>query len=131
MNFVLGGIMILALVALWYVFGLFVSRLRLSRRLAQSRSFRLGAAGSEDDSRSFVDDYRAGLTSSNFDISINIDDGDSRPGLDSEEVRTIMETQGVSFDKARLIRQQRLMKHNGIDPATGLSLDPKAVTFGS
>ncbi|KAJ2061978.1 hypothetical protein GGI17_002746 [Coemansia sp. S146] len=131
MNFILGGLMILALVALWYFFGLFVGRLRLSRRLAQNRSYRLGAAGSDEDSHSFVDDYRAGLSSSNFDISINIDDGDSRPGLDSEEVRAIMETQGVSFDKARLIRQQRLMEHNGIDPATGLSRDPKAVTFSS
>ncbi|KAJ2747889.1 hypothetical protein GGI20_000184 [Coemansia sp. BCRC 34301] len=130
MKFVLGGLLILALVALWYFFGLFVGRLRLSRRLAQSRSYRLGA-GSDEDSRSFVDDYHAGLSSRNFDISINIDGDDSRPGLDSDEIRIIMAVQGVSFDKARLIRQQQLMKHNGIDPATGLSLDPKAVTFSS
>ncbi|KAJ2001279.1 hypothetical protein GGI02_003811 [Coemansia sp. RSA 2322] len=126
MNYAVGGLLVLTFVALWYVFGLFVGRLRLSRRLALNRS-RLGVG---EDGHSFVDDYRAGLSSQNFDISINIEDGDSRPGLDSDEVRHIMKSQGVTFDKARLIRQQQLMKHNGIDPSTGLSLDPKAVTFG-
>ncbi|KAJ2908190.1 hypothetical protein GGI21_003132 [Coemansia aciculifera] len=130
MQLAIGGFLILALVAIWYFFGLFVGRLRLRRRLAQSRSYRLDA-GSDEDSRTFVDDYRSGLNSHNFDISINIDGDDSRPGLDSDEIRIIMAAKGVSFDKARLIRQQQLMKSNGIDPATGLSLDPKAVTFSN
>ncbi|KAI8324566.1 hypothetical protein GQ54DRAFT_256139 [Martensiomyces pterosporus] len=125
---------ILTILALWYLFGLFVGRSRLSMRLARFRNRGrpiLGGRASDDGSSSgFARDYEDGLSSQNFDISINIEGGDSRPGLDSDEVRRIMETRGVSFDKARLIRQQQLMERNAIDPETGLPLDPKAVTFG-
>ncbi|KAI8584504.1 hypothetical protein K450DRAFT_216676 [Umbelopsis ramanniana AG] len=82
---------------------------------------------------SFEDDIEDGLTSSNFDIEEhNIEEGDSRAGLkNKEEILKIMKRQGCSFDEARLIRQQRLLKKNNIDPATGLPLDPKFVSFGS
>ncbi|KAH8553742.1 hypothetical protein BGW37DRAFT_486943 [Umbelopsis sp. PMI_123] len=82
---------------------------------------------------SFEEDIEDGLTSSNFDIEEqNIEEGDSRAGLkNKEEILKIMKRQGVSFDEARLIRQQRQLKKNNIDPATGLPLDPKFVSFGS
>ena len=40
-----------------------------------------------------------------------------------------MRTENVTFDQARLIRQQRKFKTNNIDPQTGLPKDPKLVTF--
>ncbi|CDS12566.1 hypothetical protein LRAMOSA04760 [Lichtheimia ramosa] len=81
---------------------------------------------------SFEDDIQDGLTSSQFDLEANLDQDDQRAGLkDKEEILKIMKKQKVSFDEARLIRQQRLLKKNNIDPATGLPLDPKFVTFGS
>ena len=63
---------------------------------------------------SFEDDLEDGLTSSNFDIEEhNIEEGDSRAGLkNKEEILKIMKRQGCSFDEARLIRQQRLLKKN-------------------
>ncbi|ORZ00310.1 hypothetical protein BCR43DRAFT_511322 [Syncephalastrum racemosum] len=81
---------------------------------------------------SFEDDIEDGLSSSQFDLeSQNIDQNDHRAGLkDKEEILKIMKKQKCSFDEARLIRQQRLLKKNNIDPATGLPLDPKFVTFG-
>ncbi|KAI7905393.1 uncharacterized protein BX663DRAFT_499565 [Cokeromyces recurvatus] len=79
---------------------------------------------------SFEEDIEDGLTSSNFDLSVNINEEDSRAGLkNKEEILRIMKKQNVSFDEARLIRQQRLLKKNGIDPVTGLPLDPKFVQF--
>ncbi|KAI9491370.1 hypothetical protein BDB00DRAFT_874412 [Zychaea mexicana] len=81
---------------------------------------------------SFEDDIDDGLTSSQFDLEANnVENNDQRAGLkDKEEILKIMKKQKVSFDEARLIRQQRLLKKNNIDPATGLPLDPKFVTFG-
>ncbi|SPC65355.1 uncharacterized protein UHOD_06511 [Ustilago sp. UG-2017b] len=72
-----------------------------------------------------------GLSSTLFDISANIADGDSRSGLDpsgAQDIQTIMQTQGVSFDQARLIRHKQILVKNNIDPQTGLPLDSKAVT---
>ncbi|KAI9593895.1 hypothetical protein BDF19DRAFT_446250 [Syncephalis fuscata] len=77
----------------------------------------------------FQRDIENGLTSSNFDLSSNLHDGDTRPGLDADEVRRIMKDEGCSFDEARLIRQQRILLQNNIDPRTGLPRDPKLVTF--
>ncbi|KAI9503250.1 hypothetical protein GGI25_004260 [Coemansia spiralis] len=126
-DYIFWGFACLTILAVCYIFGLFEGRRSLlAMRLARLRS----QAGLGDANNSFLRDYHAGLSSQNFDITINIDDGDTRPGLDSDEVRGIMEEHDVSFDKARLIRQQRLMKHNDIDPATGMPMDPKAVTFG-
>ncbi|KAM3580975.1 hypothetical protein VKS41_006424 [Umbelopsis sp. WA50703] len=80
---------------------------------------------------SFEEDIEDGLTSSNFDIEANnLEEGDSRAGLkNKEEILKIMKRQGCSFDEARLIRQQRLLKKNNIDPLTGLPKDPKFVSF--
>ncbi|KAF8736054.1 hypothetical protein AX14_000930 [Amanita brunnescens Koide BX004] len=79
----------------------------------------------------FSEQANAGITSSNFDIeSLNIRDGDSRIGLDDQgarEVMEIMRTERVNFDQARLIRQNRILARNGIDPS-GMPLDAKAIT---
>ncbi|RUS22334.1 hypothetical protein BC937DRAFT_89634 [Endogone sp. FLAS-F59071] len=62
---------------------------------------------------SFEQDIEDGLTSVTFDLNQNIEDGDTRPGLsDTEEIKRIMSRRGVSFDEARLIRQQQLLKKN-------------------
>ncbi|KAG7093541.1 hypothetical protein E1B28_007212 [Marasmius oreades] len=79
----------------------------------------------------FADQAAAGLSSSNFDIeSANILGGDSRVGLDEQDVREvegIMKETRVGFDQARLIRHNRILAANGIDPS-GMPLDSKAVT---
>ncbi|KAK1224148.1 hypothetical protein PQX77_012952 [Marasmius sp. AFHP31] len=79
----------------------------------------------------FSSQAAAGLTSSNFDIeSANILAGDSRAGLDEQgvrEVESIMREMRVGFDQARLIRHNRILAANGIDPS-GMPLDSKAVT---
>ncbi|SAM01468.1 hypothetical protein [Absidia glauca] len=81
---------------------------------------------------SFESDIEDGLTSSQFDLAGNLSEEETRAGLkDKEEILKIMKRQKVSFDQARLIRQQKLLKKNNIDPATGLPLDPKFVSFGS
>ena len=62
---------------------------------------------------SFEDDIDDGLTSSQFDLEANLDQNDQRAGLkDKEEIIKIMKKQKVTFDEARLIRQQRLLKKN-------------------
>lgn len=62
---------------------------------------------------SFETDIEDGLTSSQFDLTANINEEDSRAGLkDKEEIMRIMKKQNVSFDQARLIRQQKLLKKN-------------------
>ncbi|KAJ1734361.1 hypothetical protein LPJ61_001111 [Coemansia biformis] len=132
MDYVFWGFVGLALLGVWYILSLFLRRSRMRARAGRGRAGVLPLFSDyslESGLGAFIRDYRAGLSSRNFDIGANIEDGDSRPGLDSEEVLAIMEEHGVSFDKARLMRQQRLMQRNGIDPSTGLPLDPKAVTF--
>ncbi|CAG8609325.1 11252_t:CDS:1, partial [Scutellospora calospora] len=79
---------------------------------------------------SFQNDIEEGLTSESFDLRQNIVDGDNRLGLeDSVEIKRIMETEGLTFDQARLFRMQRKFKTNNIDPQTGVPRDPKLVTF--
>ncbi|GLB43357.1 putative fungal protein of unknown function (DUF2015) [Lyophyllum shimeji] len=78
----------------------------------------------------FSEQVNAGMTSSQFDIEANLRDGDSRAGLDergTQEVMEIMRQQRVNFDQARLIRHNRILARNGIDPS-GMPLDSKAVT---
>ncbi|KAL9713816.1 hypothetical protein Ac2012v2_003427 [Leucoagaricus gongylophorus] len=78
----------------------------------------------------FSQQANAGLTSSAFDIEANLRDGDSRAGLDeqgTQEVLKIMSREHVNFDQARLIRHNRILARNGIDPS-GMPLDLKAVT---
>lgn len=72
-----------------------------------------------------------GLSSSLFDISTNIANGDTRTGLDesgAQDIQTIMRDHNVGFDQARLIRHKQVLRANNIDPNTGLPLDSKAVT---
>ncbi|KAI0272737.1 hypothetical protein BC834DRAFT_817648 [Gloeopeniophorella convolvens] len=79
----------------------------------------------------FADQANAGMTSSTFDIEAdNIFQGDARVGLDeqgTQEVMEIMRREHVNFDQARLIRHNRYLAANGIDPS-GMPLDAKAVT---
>lgn len=79
----------------------------------------------------FADQAAAGMSSSTFDVeSDNIREGDARMGLDEQGTREIMEImrrEGVQFDQARLIRHNRILAQNGIDPS-GMPLDAKAVT---
>eukprot|EP00126_Sphaerothecum_destruens_P011366 Sdes_comp20906_c0_seq1m18116 len=82
----------------------------------------------------FHHDLLRGLQSTNFDIvSENIDKADARSGLNQEaavQIGNIMRSQGVNFDRARLIYNQREMKKLGIDPRTGIPRDSRTVTFG-
>ncbi|KDQ11848.1 hypothetical protein BOTBODRAFT_34939 [Botryobasidium botryosum FD-172 SS1] len=110
----------------------FYFRARILPHLPVAISSRLPASLSTYTPLSTFEDQRsAGLSSSTFDIEQNMVDGDSRSGLDdraAEEIRRIMLTERVGFDQARLIRHQRILAQNGIDPQTGMPLDAKAVT---
>ncbi|KAF5362532.1 hypothetical protein D9756_002652 [Leucocoprinus leucothites] len=78
----------------------------------------------------FSQQVDAGLSSSAFDIEANVRDNDSRVGLDeqgTQEVLEIMRRERVNFDQARLIRHNRILASNGIDPS-GMPLDSKAIT---
>ncbi|BEI81168.1 hypothetical protein CcaverHIS002_0203280 [Cutaneotrichosporon cavernicola] len=81
---------------------------------------------------SFQDQAAAGMSSSNFDLEANMGEGsgENRVGLDEEaveEVRRIMAVERCTFDRARLIRHNRILAKNGIAP-DGTPLDRKAVT---
>ncbi|CAD6569162.1 MAG: hypothetical protein TREMPRED_005081 [Tremellales sp. Tagirdzhanova-0007] len=81
---------------------------------------------------SFADQASAGMSSSNFDLEENMGEGsgEERMGLDEEaveEVRRIMAIERCNFDRARLIRHNRILAKNGIAP-DGTPLDRKAVT---
>ncbi|KAJ7095479.1 hypothetical protein C8R43DRAFT_1049388 [Mycena crocata] len=79
---------------------------------------------------SFSEQIGAGMTSPDFDLEANIRDGDSRAGLDEQGTREIMEImrrERVNFDQARLIRHNRHLAQNGIDPS-GMPIDSKAIT---
>lgn len=81
---------------------------------------------------SFMGDVESGFTSSNFDLSDNVMEGDSRGGLNEtakRDVQRIMKSRGISFDEARALYTQRTFKKAGIG-ADGLPNDPKLVTFG-
>ncbi|CBY00945.1 hypothetical protein IAQ61_011849 [Plenodomus lingam] len=80
---------------------------------------------------SFRDDLEAGLSSSAFDLSSNVEEGDSRQGLDDagkKQVKRIMKRKGVDFDEARRIYMQDRFKKNNIG-ADGVPRDPKFVSF--
>ncbi|CAL9734956.1 hypothetical protein MOSE0_G03576 [Monosporozyma servazzii] len=79
---------------------------------------------------SFADDLESGLNSTNFDI-ISGNTEDTRAGLDDlskQQIREIMETENISFDKARLMFTKRKFDQNLI-AQDGTPMDPKAVTF--
>ncbi|KAI8666635.1 hypothetical protein NCS57_00889200 [Fusarium keratoplasticum] len=80
---------------------------------------------------SFADDIEAGLSSSNFDLSGNVEAGDSRAGLDDAakaEVLAIMKKRRMNFDQARKVYMENRFKANGIG-ADGRPRDPKFVSF--
>lgn len=80
---------------------------------------------------SFQDDAEAGFSSANFDLAGNIDDDDSRAGLDDAgklEVQRIMRTKHLSFDEARRKYVEERFGRNNIG-RDGRPLDPKAVMF--
>ncbi|KAI2642560.1 hypothetical protein GGS21DRAFT_498455 [Xylaria nigripes] len=80
---------------------------------------------------SFAGDIEAGLSSSNFDISANVDSGDSRAGLDNaakSEILVLMKKRRLRFDEARRVYMEQRFKANGIG-ADGRPRDPKFVSF--
>ncbi|KAH8895146.1 hypothetical protein GQ53DRAFT_619699, partial [Thozetella sp. PMI_491] len=79
---------------------------------------------------SFAGDIEAGLSSSTFDLSENLQ-GDSRAGLDDEakrEILKIMKRRRLKFDQARKAYMEQRFAANGIG-ADGLPRDPKFVSF--
>ena len=80
---------------------------------------------------SFAGDIEAGLSSNTFDLSGNVEDGDSRAGLDDAskaEVLKIMKRKRMTFDQARKTYMENRFKANGIG-ADGRPRDPKFVSF--
>ena len=79
----------------------------------------------------FQEDAEAGLHSSNFNLSENIEAEDSRRGLDEgakQEVYRIMKLRKVTFDEARRMYTEDRFGREGIG-ADGRPLDRKAVMF--
>ena len=73
----------------------------------------------------------SGFTSNAFDLSANVDAGDSRAGLDQlakREVQKIMGSKKVPFDEARRLYTERRFAQNNIGP-DGRPRDPKFVSF--
>ncbi|KAK3692586.1 hypothetical protein B0T22DRAFT_18566 [Podospora appendiculata] len=82
-------------------------------------------------STTFAGDAEAGLSSSTFDLSGNLADGDSRAGLDQaakREILRIMQRRRLPFDEARRAYMEDRFKANGIG-ADGRPKDPKFVSF--
>ncbi|TQV92337.1 hypothetical protein V2A60_007026 [Cordyceps javanica] len=79
----------------------------------------------------FAGDIEAGLSSSAFDLSGNVEAGDSRAGLDDaskKEILKIMKKRRMNFDNARKVYMESRFKANGIGP-DGRPRDPKFVSF--
>lgn len=79
----------------------------------------------------FTGDIEAGLSSSTFDLSGNVADGDSRAGLDDtakREILAIMKKRRLKFDQARKVYMEQRFSANGIG-ADGRPKDPKFVSF--
>ena len=80
---------------------------------------------------SFHDDAAAGLHSSNFDLSANIEAADGRAGLDEagkREVQRIMKKRQVTFDEARRMVMMDRFRREGV-AEDGRPRDPKFVSF--
>ena len=80
---------------------------------------------------SFSEDMNAGLSSTNFDLSSNLEEGDSRRGLDDEgkeAVKRIMARRKCGFDEARAIWVRERLRRENVDE-DGRPRDPKAVFF--
>lgn len=79
----------------------------------------------------FAGDVEAGFSSSDFDLSGNVADGDRRAGLEDaskKEIQKIMRKKRVNFDEARRIYTEGRFAKNNIGP-DGLPRDPKFVSF--
>ncbi|KAJ6787737.1 hypothetical protein PWT90_03485 [Aphanocladium album] len=79
----------------------------------------------------FAGDMEAGLSSSTFDLSGNVEGGDGRAGLDDaakSEILKIMKKRRLNFDRARQVYMESRFKANGIGP-DGRPRDPKFVSF--
>ncbi|KAI9796815.1 MAG: hypothetical protein M1833_005958 [Piccolia ochrophora] len=80
---------------------------------------------------SFASDMESGLSSEDFDLSANVQSGDSRRGLDAQgkrDVQKLMRTRGVGFDEARRLYTEQRFAKNNIGP-DGRPRDPKFVSF--
>jgi hypothetical protein len=80
---------------------------------------------------SFAGDIEAGLSSADFDLTGNVEGGDSRAGLDDAakaEILKIMKRRRLKFDAARKVYMENRFQANGIGP-DGRPRDPKLVTF--
>ena len=80
---------------------------------------------------SFAGDVEAGLSSSTFDLSANVESGDGRAGLDAAakaEILRIMKKRRLKFDDARRVYMEQRFSANGIG-ADGRPRDPKFVSF--
>lgn len=80
---------------------------------------------------SFSGDIEAGLTSSTFDLSSNVENKDARSGLDETakaEILKIMKKKLVVFDEARRVYIESRFQSNGISP-DGTPRDAKFVSF--
>lgn len=79
----------------------------------------------------FNGDVEAGLSSSTFDLSENVDGKDERAGLDDRakaEILKIMKRKLVVFDEARRFYIESRFTSNGISP-DGTPRDAKFVSF--
>lgn len=79
----------------------------------------------------FEGDAEAGLSSSTFDLSGNVEGGDSRAGLDDASkaaILAIMKKRRLPFDEARKVYMEQRFHANGIR-ADGRPRDPKFVSF--
>jgi len=79
----------------------------------------------------FAGDIESGFSSSDFDLSGNVANGDRRAGLDDaskKEIQKIMRKRRVNFDEARRIYTEGRFAQNNIGP-DGLPRDPKFVSF--
>ena len=103
----------------------------LPQSLPYPLNFRYSPLGAETSGDSFADDAASGFHSSSFNLSGNIESGDSRAGLDDaakKEIKRIMKTRGVGFDEARRQVVQERFRREGIGP-DGRPRDPKFVSF--
>lgn len=89
-----------------------------------------------DSSSSFEEDIESGLSSTSFDLSTNIMDGDARAGLDDEGKREVLKIMrgswcrpSCTFDEARQVQVERQLLRMGIGK-DGMPRDPKLVSFG-
>ena len=76
-------------------------------------------------------DVESGFTSTDFDLSANVMDGDARGGLDAKgkrDVQRLMRTRRIGFDEARRVYTEQRFAKNNIG-ADGVPRDPKFVSF--